>query len=129
MTRGLPLYTVLAVFLLPAILLARPGDVSSETASPNLREGLATEIPVGNREGLKHDSSILCDALVSLPKCALTDFVGTLCEKRSEVLNVALREEMRKNSDGTSIQHVGCPPAFVYQPITWTFVDQSCGVS
>jgi hypothetical protein len=25
-------------------------------------------------EGLKHDSSILCDALVSLPKSALTEF-------------------------------------------------------
>jgi mRNA interferase MazF len=39
------------------------------------REGLATEVAVGVAEGLKHDSSILCDALVSLPKSALTDFI------------------------------------------------------
>lgn len=55
------------------------------------REGLATEIPVGNQEGLKHDSSILCDALVSLPKSALTDFVGALSEERIDVLHEALQ--------------------------------------
>jgi mRNA interferase MazF len=55
------------------------------------REGLATEVPVGSTEGLKHDSSILCDALVSLPKSALTDFVGELPGDRLRALNDALR--------------------------------------
>ena len=55
------------------------------------REGLATEVPVGSSEGLKHDSSILCDALVSLPKSALTDFVGGLPSERLRALNDALR--------------------------------------
>ena len=41
-------------------------------------EGLSTQVPVGPDEGLRHDSSIHCDLLVSLPKSALTDFVGTL---------------------------------------------------
>jgi mRNA interferase MazF len=54
------------------------------------REGLATEVAVG-AEGLKHDSSILCDALVSLPKSALTDFVGALSAPRSRALDEALR--------------------------------------
>ena len=54
-------------------------------------EGLATEVPVGSTEGLKHDSSILCDALVSLPKSALTDFVGELPGDRLRALNDALR--------------------------------------
>jgi mRNA interferase MazF len=32
------------------------------------RDGLATQVDVGQEEGLKHESSIHCDALVSLPK-------------------------------------------------------------
>ena len=41
-------------------------------------DGLSTQVPVGVDEGLKHDSSIHCDELVSLPKSVLTNFVGTL---------------------------------------------------
>jgi len=55
------------------------------------REGLATEVAVGAAEGLKHDSSILCDALVSLPKSALTDFIGSLASERLSALSAALR--------------------------------------
>ena len=55
------------------------------------REGLATEVAVGVAEGLKHDSSILCDALVSLPKSALTDFIGSLPSERLSALSAALR--------------------------------------
>jgi mRNA interferase MazF len=55
------------------------------------REGLATEVAVGVAEGLKHDSSILCDALVSLPKSALTGFIGRLQSERLSALDAALR--------------------------------------
>jgi mRNA interferase MazF len=55
------------------------------------REGLATEVAIGIEDGLKHDSSILCDALVSLPKSALTDFAGTLAPRRIRALDEALR--------------------------------------
>jgi len=55
------------------------------------REGLATEVPVGSAESLKHESSILCDALVTLPKSALTDFVGGLTSERLRAFNDALR--------------------------------------
>jgi len=55
------------------------------------REGLATEIAVGPEEGLKHESSVLCDALVSLPKAALTDFVGSLSPTRRAEFNESLR--------------------------------------
>ncbi len=55
------------------------------------REGLATEVPVGIDAGLKHESSILCDALVSLHKSALSDFVGTLPVDRMITLQHALR--------------------------------------
>ena len=55
------------------------------------REGLATEVAVGPAEGLKHDSSILCDALVSLPKSSLSDFVGKLSSERLNDLTNAIR--------------------------------------
>ena len=42
------------------------------------RHGLSTEVPVGPDEGLRHDSSVQGDALVSLPKSRLTHFVGSL---------------------------------------------------
>ena len=54
-------------------------------------DGLATQVPVGPDEGLKHDSSIHCDELVSLPKSALTNFIGTLPPDKVEALNQALR--------------------------------------
>jgi mRNA interferase MazF len=40
--------------------------------------GLATQVAVGPEEGLKHESWIHCDNLVSFDKSVLTDFVGTL---------------------------------------------------
>ena len=54
------------------------------------RFGLSTEVPVGPEEGLLHDSSVHCDALVSLPKNALTRFVGTLPAARLSELDRAL---------------------------------------
>ena len=55
------------------------------------RDGLSSQVDVGSMEGLKHDSSIHCDALVSIQKSALTDFVGGLPVARFEVLKDALR--------------------------------------
>jgi mRNA interferase MazF len=52
---------------------------------------LATQVLVGVDEGLKHESSIHCDELVSLPKSALTDFVGSLSLDKLLELNQALR--------------------------------------
>jgi len=53
--------------------------------------GLATQVPVGPDEGLKHESSIHCDELVSLPKSMLTNFIGTLPPAKVEALNDALQ--------------------------------------
>jgi len=52
---------------------------------------LDSQVPVGIEEGLKHESSIHCDELVSLPKTALTDFVGSLSREKLIKLNTALR--------------------------------------
>ena len=54
-------------------------------------DGLSTQVLVGVGEGLKHDSSIHCDELVSLRKSALTHYVGTLTPSKIQALNQALR--------------------------------------
>lgn len=41
-------------------------------------DGLSTQVRVGLAEGLKRESSIHCDELVSLPKSILTHHVGSL---------------------------------------------------
>ena len=57
----------------------------------SVHDGLSTQVLVGTDEGLKHDSSIHCDELVSIPKSALTNFVGKLSPQKIESLNIALR--------------------------------------
>jgi mRNA interferase MazF len=52
--------------------------------------GLKSQVQVGIDEGLKHDSAIHCDELVSLPKHVLTDYVGTLSAAKIAELNRAL---------------------------------------
>ena len=54
-------------------------------------DGLATQVPLGPDEGLKHQSSLHCDELVSISKGALTDYVGSLPGLKVEELNQALR--------------------------------------
>lgn len=54
------------------------------------RAGIATQVPVGMDEGLKHESAIHCDELVSLPKTMLTDYIGTLNATKIRQLDAAL---------------------------------------
>ena len=53
-------------------------------------DGLSTQVAVGVGEGLKTDSSIHCDELVSIPKSLLTRYLGSLKGVRSEELGAAL---------------------------------------
>jgi mRNA interferase MazF len=53
-------------------------------------DGLSTQVRVGIDEGLKRDSSIHCDELVSLPKALLTHYIGLLSEAKTSDLNRAL---------------------------------------
>ena len=55
------------------------------------RDGLSTQVEVAVDEGLKHESSINCDALVSVPKASLTDWLGTLSPELTTALDRALR--------------------------------------
>jgi len=54
-------------------------------------DGLSSQVLVGIDEGLKHDSSVHCDELVSIPKSMLTNFVGTLSPEKLEALDKALK--------------------------------------
>ncbi len=54
-------------------------------------DSLATQVPIGPDEGLKHESSVHCDELVSLPKTMLTNFIGTLPPMKLTALNQALQ--------------------------------------
>jgi mRNA interferase MazF len=55
------------------------------------RDGLATQVDVGPEEGLKHESSVHCDGLVSIPKPLLTDYLSSLKPARLRALDQALR--------------------------------------
>ena len=53
-------------------------------------DGLSTQVPVGVAEGLKHDSAVHCDELISIPKSGLTDYVGKLGEPKMAALDQAV---------------------------------------
>jgi len=52
--------------------------------------GLPTQVSVGIAEGLKHESAIQCDGLMSLKKSRLTDYVGELTFDKLRELDDAL---------------------------------------
>lgn len=53
-------------------------------------DGLSTQVQIGTGEGLKKESSVHCDDLVSLPKSALTNYVGSLKTNAVARLDMAL---------------------------------------
>jgi len=55
------------------------------------RDGLSTQVPIGPAEGLKHESSVHCDELVSLPKERLSNYIGALSPDKLALLGMALR--------------------------------------
>jgi mRNA interferase MazF len=54
------------------------------------RDGLSTQVSIGVEEGMKHESAIHCDELISLPKSALTSYVGNLDHGKIRDLDRAL---------------------------------------
>lgn len=67
-------------------------------------DDLSTQVRVGIEEGLKKESSIHCDELVSLPKSALTSYVGSLrgtaIRELDRALATALALDRWFSSDG-----------------------------
>lgn len=53
-------------------------------------EGLSTQVSVGMDEGLHHNSSIHCDALVSIPKSMIIHCTGQLSPIKLQELRIAL---------------------------------------
>jgi mRNA interferase MazF len=53
--------------------------------------GFSTQIAVGINEGLKHESWIFCDNLISLRKIELTRFIGSLSPSKLSELERSLK--------------------------------------
>ena len=87
------------VFVIVSRQILVESRFSTVTCAPvySVYEGLSTQLPVGLEEGLKHDSSIHCDELVSLPKTVLTNFVGTLSPRKLNALNTSLKIALEIN--------------------------------
>ena len=54
-------------------------------------DGFTTQVEVGVDDGLKHDSAIYCDDLISIHKSMLTDYIGTLSDTASFAIFMAGR--------------------------------------
>jgi mRNA interferase MazF len=54
-------------------------------------DALSTQIKIGINEGLKHESAIHCDELISIRKEMLTNYIGKLSDQKIEDLNEALK--------------------------------------
>jgi mRNA interferase MazF len=54
-------------------------------------DGLSTQVSIGQEEGLKHQSWIICDNLRSVRKNELTQFVGSLSWSKLGELEEALK--------------------------------------
>ncbi|MGE3490941.1 MAG: type II toxin-antitoxin system PemK/MazF family toxin [Vicinamibacterales bacterium] len=82
-------YRVFAVVGRQAVIDSR---FSTVVCAPvySARHGLSSQVAVGVDEGLKHDSALHCDELVSLPKARLTAFVGRLSAAKIRALDHAL---------------------------------------
>ena len=78
------------------VVVSRPALIGSRFSSLicapiySQHDGLSTQVRVGPAEGLKKDSSIHCDELVSLPRAILTHYIGSLNSSSLKELDRAL---------------------------------------
>jgi mRNA interferase MazF len=59
--------------------------------------GFSTQVSIGVDEGMKHESWILCDGLVSIRKAELTQFLGSLAPAKIAELDRALKMALALN--------------------------------
>ena len=52
--------------------------------------GSPTQVEIGTDDGMKHDSVVYCDELMSIPKSMLTNYIGALSITKMEEVNTAL---------------------------------------
>jgi mRNA interferase MazF len=81
------------VFVIVSRQIVIDSRLSTVVCAPiySSHDELSTQVLVGTDEGLKHDSSIHCDELISLQRTVLTNYVGSLSPSKIDVLNQALR--------------------------------------
>jgi mRNA interferase MazF len=53
--------------------------------------GFTTQVEIGVEEGMKNDSAVYCDELISIPKALLTDYIGSMSSAKMTEVNAALR--------------------------------------
>lgn len=72
--------------------LALDSELASVICAPVFHsyDGLATQTPVGAADGLPYEGSIHCEALVSLPKSALTRLIASLGAAKLKAVEQAL---------------------------------------
>ena len=79
------------------VVVSRPALIESRFSAVicapiyTRRDGIETQLDVGTEAGLKHESSVHCDELVSVVKSRLTDYVGALSRGQLDRLARALR--------------------------------------
>jgi mRNA interferase MazF len=79
------------------VIVSRPVLIASRFATVvcapvfSTGQGLSTQVAIGLEDGLKHESWIMCDNLLSLRKADLTNFVGALSPSKLGELNRALK--------------------------------------
>jgi len=80
------------VFVVVSRQLLVDSSFSSVVCAPvySRRDGLHTQVDVGIEEGLKHESCIHCDELMSLSKASLTNLIGSLSPAKQALLDRAL---------------------------------------
>jgi mRNA interferase MazF len=81
------------VFLVVSRQLLVDSQFSTVICAPvySKYDGFPTQVEIGADEGLKHDSAIYCDELVSIHKSMLTDYIGFLSDAKIQLVNAALR--------------------------------------
>ncbi len=78
------------------VIVSRPALIHSSSSTVicapvyTAYHGLESQVLVGVEVGLKQQSAIHCDALVSLPKSILTNYVGSMSPAKMQQLHHAL---------------------------------------
>jgi mRNA interferase MazF len=80
----------------PVLVLTRElmvGRMSTVTVAPitSTVHGIATEVPVGPRNGLEQDSAVRCDQIISIPLDRLHEQCGWLPQAQEIALHDAIQ--------------------------------------
>jgi mRNA interferase MazF len=80
------------VFVIVSRQLLIDSKFSTVTCAPiySNYDSLSTQVRIGIEEGLKHESAIHCDELITIQKTLLTNYVGTLSREKLVELKNAL---------------------------------------